>query len=89
MLILSDPMRQRRKSALALGEEFGLTPAEAAVALELMQADGRAAAATRLGATLATVRTHMMRIFEKVGVKNQAALIRRMVTAGIGVEIPD
>jgi DNA-binding CsgD family transcriptional regulator len=54
----------------------GLTPAEAAVAIEIAKGDGRAAAAARLGLRDSTVRTHLMAIFDKLAVHRQAELAR-------------
>jgi DNA-binding CsgD family transcriptional regulator len=59
-----------------LRREFGLTAAEADVALEITKGDGRDATAARLGIGVATVRTHLVRIFEKTGVGRQAELVR-------------
>ncbi|HLW26409.1 MAG TPA: helix-turn-helix transcriptional regulator, partial [Kiloniellales bacterium] len=59
--------------------EFGLTAAEAELALEIMRGDGREAAAARLGITVATVRTHLLHIFEKTGVHRQAELVRLLL----------
>ncbi len=86
LLILSEPIRERCTLATRLKDEFGLTQAEALVTLELMRSDGRAAVAERLGVTLATVRTHMMRIFEKLEVNNQTALVSSMLRIGIDAD---
>lgn len=83
ILALVDAERNRREFRQRLREKFGLTPAEAAIALELMRGESRADVARRTGVTLATVRTHMMHIFEKAGVHNRSALIGRMMQAGI------
>lgn len=87
MLCVSAPARERELAALRLRQRFGLTPAEAAVTLELARGDGRAAVAQRLGVTLATVRTHMMRVFEKVGVSRQAGLLAAIAQAGVALEL--
>lgn len=58
---------------------FGLTKAEADVALEILKGDGRAAAAARLGITPATVRAHLSHIFAKTGVRRQAELVLRLM----------
>lgn len=58
---------------------FGLTKAEADVALEILKGDGRAAAAARLGITATTVRAHLSHIFEKTGVRRQAELVRLLM----------
>src|SRR5215471_12031909 len=57
-------------------EDFGLTPAEAAVAVEVLGADGLQAAAGRLGISLATARTHLAHVFDKTGTRRQAELVR-------------
>jgi DNA-binding CsgD family transcriptional regulator len=75
MLVLFEPQRRRKAFLCRVRHDFDLTPAEAAVAFELMQGDGRAAVAERLGVSLATVRTHMMHIYAKVGVQSRSALI--------------
>ena len=61
---------------LNLGKRFQLTPAEIRAAQEIIKGDGRAAAAERLGITEASIKTHLGRVFEKVGVSRQAELIR-------------
>jgi DNA-binding CsgD family transcriptional regulator/PAS domain-containing protein len=58
---------------------FGLTKAEADVALEILKGDGRAAAAARLGITPATVRAHLSQIFAKTGVRRQAELVWQLM----------
>lgn len=70
--------RQRPHQAVAgqLTRTFGLTRAEAAVALEVAKGDGRAAAASRLGLSENTVRSHLSAIFLKLGVERQAQLVR-------------
>jgi DNA-binding CsgD family transcriptional regulator len=65
-----------RARVTRLAQEHGLTAAEAAVAVEIAQGDGRAAAAERLGIREATVRSHLSAIFDKIGVRRQAELVR-------------
>jgi DNA-binding CsgD family transcriptional regulator/PAS domain-containing protein len=59
---------------------YGLTAAEAALALEIAKGDGKRAAAERRGVSFATARTHLSRIFEKTGVNRQAELVRLILT---------
>jgi DNA-binding CsgD family transcriptional regulator/PAS domain-containing protein len=66
---------------LTLGEGiaaplFDLTPAEARVFARLAEGETVAAASQILGITEATVRTHLLRIFEKTGTSRQAELVR-------------
>jgi DNA-binding CsgD family transcriptional regulator/PAS domain-containing protein len=62
-----------------LRRRFGLTVAEANVALEILRGDGREAVADRLGISMTTVRTHLTHIFEKTGVRRQAELVRLLM----------
>jgi DNA-binding CsgD family transcriptional regulator len=59
---------------------FGLTAAEAAMAVELAKADGVGAAAARLRISRATARTHLIHIFQKTATRRQAELVRLMLT---------
>ncbi|WP_035872845.1 helix-turn-helix transcriptional regulator [Cucumibacter marinus] len=61
--------------------QFGLTPKEAEIAIEVMKGDGRAAVAQRCGISVNTVRTHLERIFGKTGVRRQAELIGVLMNA--------
>jgi DNA-binding CsgD family transcriptional regulator len=65
-----------------LRRRYGLTPAEADVALEIVKGEGRDACAARLGITTATVRAHLGRIFEKTGVHRQAELVHLLLAGG-------
>jgi len=74
MLCLSDPDARRRAIADRLVRDHGLTPAEALVAVELSQGDGRRAAADRLGIRETTVRAHLSAVFDKLDLHRQAEL---------------
>ncbi|MPZ56694.1 MAG: hypothetical protein GEU91_09410 [Rhizobiales bacterium] len=65
-----------------LQRRFGLTQAEAAVALETLKGDGRDAVAARLGISMTTVRAHLSHIFEKTGARRQAELVRLLMDGG-------
>jgi DNA-binding CsgD family transcriptional regulator len=85
LLHVADPDSERRASVDRLVRAHGLTPAEAAVALEISRGDGRRAAAARLGIHETTVRSHLSAVFEKVGVHRQAELTRLVAqSAGVG-----
>ncbi len=87
MLLVNDPERDQQANVERLRRQFGLTRAEAALALEMMAGDGRAAAAARCGISVNTARTHLTRVFEKTGVNRQAELIRvLMASATPGLE---
>lgn len=61
---------------------YGLTPAEAAFALEIAKGDGKRAAAARRGISYSTARTHLSHIFDKTGVNRQGELVRLIVGNG-------
>ncbi len=79
IVLVSDPETEMRARLDSLQQRFGLTPAEAAFALEIVKGDGRQAAADRLGITVGTARTHLSSIFDKTGSKRQAELVRLLL----------
>lgn len=79
IILIADQEREHNSWKLRLRNEFGLTAAEAELALEIMKGDGRDAAAARLGISVATVRTHLLHIFGKTGVHRQAELVRLLL----------
>jgi DNA-binding CsgD family transcriptional regulator len=79
IVLISDPETEMRAHIEALRERFGLTPAEAAFALEIVKGDGRQATADRLGITVGTARSHLTKIFDKTGVTRQAELVRLLL----------
>jgi DNA-binding CsgD family transcriptional regulator len=76
ILVVSDPAHEREERKAHLRDRFGLTAAEAELALEILNGDGREAAARRMGISLSTARTHLMRIFDKTGCRRQAEFVR-------------
>jgi len=59
---------------------YGLSPAQAEVARRVVAGDEMPAIAEALGISLNTARTHLRRLFDKVGVRNQTALVRALLT---------
>ena len=79
-VLIIDPARTRQPPEALLRRAFGLTAAEARVAALLM-ADRRIEdAASLLGVSLATVRTHVAALFRKTGTNRQAELIRLLAS---------
>lgn len=68
-----------RPPAEALRDLFGLTRAEARVALALLEGASPREAASRLGVSFYTVRGHLAQIFDKTGVKRQSEMVRLML----------
>jgi DNA-binding CsgD family transcriptional regulator/GAF domain-containing protein len=79
IVLVTDPETEIQGQLDNLQRRFGLTPAEAAFALEIVKGDGRQAAADRLGITVGTARTHLSSIFDKTGSKRQAELVRLLL----------
>lgn len=79
LIVIADPEKDRAVWKMRLRHEYGLTAAEAELAMEIMKGDGRDAAAARLGITVATVRTHLLHIFDKTGVRRQAELVHLLL----------
>ena len=75
-IVFDESHRAPADPALRLRLMYGLTPAEAAFALEIVKGDGKPLAAERLGISFATARTHLSHIFAKTGVRRQAELVR-------------
>ena len=75
-LHVSAPEDAARERVARLAADHGLTPAEAAVAVETAKGDGRAAVAARLGIRETTVRSHLSAIFDKLDIHRQAELTR-------------
>lgn len=84
LLVLRDPEFEIEQQISRLVSAFGLTRAEARLALEISRGDGRQAAAERCGISINTARTHLIRIFDKTGVKRQAELAKRVLEIGNG-----
>jgi len=75
-LFITDPEQSTVAHGQHLREDFGLTPAEAALALEILKSDGLKAAANRLGISPATAHTQLAHVFDKTGTRRQAELVR-------------
>jgi DNA-binding CsgD family transcriptional regulator len=79
IIFLTDPGRLPAPLAQRAQQQYGLTRAEVLFALEIIKGDGIQACADRLGISKSTARTHLSHIFQKVGVRRQAELVRLFV----------
>ena len=66
-----------------LQSRFGLTPAEARVAIALAAGDSRADRAQRLGVQLNTVHAHLKQVLAKTGCRRQTQLVALVWRSGI------
>ena len=86
-VITLDPLEEQTVGYQLLMESFKLTEAEAQIVHLVHQGAARTSIATLRGSTINTVRSQMKRIFEKLGVRSQRELIRKIsewvATAGV------
>jgi DNA-binding CsgD family transcriptional regulator len=68
----------RRISSAA--DIYGLSPAQTRLARLIVDGHDLAAAAQRLSVSVNTLRTQLQRIYDKTGVRNQAALVRSLLS---------
>ena len=83
LLLVRDPASATPVAGSRSIELFGLTHAEARVATTLLGADGPREVAVQLGVGLATVRTHLHRLYDKTGTRRQAELVRLLATLAL------
>jgi DNA-binding CsgD family transcriptional regulator len=65
----------------ASARAFGLSDSQQRVAELIVAGDDLVRSADRLGISINTARTHLQRIFEKTGVRSQAALVRILLSS--------
>jgi DNA-binding CsgD family transcriptional regulator len=81
VVTVNDPEFDRRRREINLRRRFGLTAAETGLAAEILNGNGRKAAARRRGISDATAKTQLSSIFEKTGTHRQAELVRLLLDA--------
>ncbi len=85
-LILRDTTRPAQPSEPLLRQLYRLTPAEAALAVLLGEGLTLEEAATRLGISRNTARTHLRAVFAKTGVKRQTALVQLLLCSVVALD---
>ncbi|MEO4001633.1 helix-turn-helix transcriptional regulator [Mesorhizobium sp. CAU 1732] len=80
LLIVVDVDERGESRPEILQDLFGLTRSEAMVATAMLSHGSLEAIAVELGVSLATVRTHLHRVYSKVGVNRQSDLVRVVQT---------
>ena len=81
IVVMRDPERRASVSAHVVGELFGLTPAEAALATLLAQGADLDEAAIELGIRRNTARSQLQSIFMKTNAKRQSELVRMILSS--------
>ncbi|HYO04558.1 MAG TPA: helix-turn-helix transcriptional regulator [Mycobacterium sp.] len=80
LVIVIDPERQAEPERDLLNRLYGLTRAEAEVALKVMRGDGLKPISDEMSLSLATVKTHLQHVFCKTHTHRQAELVRLLMT---------
>ena len=81
MIFTTDPETMTTPETAFLQNQFGLTPAEAVLARELLNGDGIDAAAKRIGIGASTEHTHLRSVLAKTGASRQAELVRLVLNS--------
>jgi DNA-binding CsgD family transcriptional regulator len=79
-ILITDPEAKAPLAAARLRNAFGLTGAEAKLAVALGSGEGLRAAALKLGITYGTARTCLGEIFQKTQTRRQAELVSVLLT---------
>jgi DNA-binding CsgD family transcriptional regulator/PAS domain-containing protein len=80
LVVLVDPEQQPEPPTQLLRRVYGLTNAEADVALRVLRGDGLKPICENLSLSMATVKTHLQHIFDKTDTHRQAELVRLLLT---------
>jgi DNA-binding CsgD family transcriptional regulator len=80
MIVDPDPEHEHEPPKALIRRIFGLTNAEADVALRVMRGDGLKPISADLAVSRATVNTHLQRVFAKTDTHRQAELVRLLLT---------
>ena len=81
IVVLLDDAQLTAKSIAQAGAAYGLTAGQIRVAEAIARGSDLSRVAALLGVQPSTVRTHVKRMFERVGVNSQPALIRALLSA--------
>ena len=80
LVMIIDPEHEHEPPKALIRRIFGLTNAEADVALRVMRGDGLKPISADLAVSRATVNTHLQHIFDKTDTHRQAELVRLLLT---------
>ena len=85
IIFVRDTERQVLAPPSHLRQLYGLTGAEAAVTMEIVRGGGLQSAASAMGVSLSTARTHLQRAFQKTATHRQGELVRLVVELQAGL----
>lgn len=84
IVFVSKPSQISLPDIRQLRDHFGLTDAQARLAIEIARGHGLKACARRLGIAVTTARSHLRQIFEKTDTKRQAEFVRVVCACRFG-----
>jgi len=79
IVVVTDPGQRLRKRIGELSQRYGLTRAEAELAMAIVETGSRKTAAQFRGVSDATARAQLTSIFDKTGVRRQTELVRLLL----------
>lgn len=80
LVLIVDPIARPRVDPRLPAMVWGLTPAESRVAVALATGQTASGVAGELGCAESTVRTHLKRVYRKLGIRKQTELVRRVLS---------
>jgi DNA-binding CsgD family transcriptional regulator len=80
VLVSFDDAETVARRIVAAKEIYGLSPAQVRLARAIVEGHDLAAASGLLGVSVNTLRTQLQRVFDKTGVRSQAALVRVLLS---------
>ncbi len=80
LVMIIDPEQEPAPPKILIRRLFGLTNAEAEVALRVTRGDGLKPISEDMALSIATVKTHMHHVFDKTDTHRQAELVRLLLT---------
>ena len=81
IVVLLDDIRHFKTTIQTAGQVYGLSAAQVRVAEEIAKGKDLAVIANTLEVSSNTVRTHVKRMFERVGVNSQKTLMKKLLSA--------
>ena len=81
VVVLLDDLKLIESTIKAAGKLYGLSAMQLRVAEEIAKGHDLSSIASNLEVSVNTVRTHIRRMFERVGVNSQKALLKRLLSA--------
>lgn len=78
LIVIVDPERDTPPTARTLERLYGLTPAEAAIAVHIHDGESLAEAATAQNISVNTAKTQLKAVYDKLGITRQSQLVRKI-----------